>query len=684
MLHSAPLRPLPDMHAEGGRPAAADWLQAACVGLALTALYAATTATGVLGEDDGFFILSGYFLGIEHPPGYPVHTLLGKCMSLLPFGTVAWRLHLLSGLLGGATGAAVWLCARRLSESRLAAYLAALGLGLSPAFWSQSIIAEVYTLNTLFTFALLGLVLQQRRTDSPGGRRMIALTYGLSLANHWPLMVLVTPAFLIPLWARRRQFAREWYVLLPFLLAGLLPYAWMVARSWHDQVVSFYGPIESLSEFWFFLSRAGYAAADASPTADWIDRARYFGFAAVELVRQFSVVGALLVALGSWVQWRSLGTAWSWALTLGFLGPSAALLCLLGFDYDALHKHIFHVYPLPAYGIAALWMGLGFSWSVRRLRSRRWIPMAAALGLILTIGVHGARANVVEDLDWTARYARTVLGSLPSDAVVITQGDVDLAPLAYYHLVENWRPDVTLVQRQGLILGNRLFHPLRTSDAEAAERLRGLVDSASGPVVFTRPFGLKYPLQDHWLFATVDRTAGNPDRITSDVSEDLIRFFEDEVLDATAAQGWTRFIQNDLRRKFGRLIGRTLPVEAQADARTARHLAGLARDFAGSLGVVEGLLSNETGYAIERAEYFLDRARAHRSEDASKKDLARWFELSGYLRLGRRDEVGAVRALEEALQAWPAKANPATVALADLYERKGRHDLVAAMRARLK
>src|SRR5205807_9860270 len=117
--------------AEPFRPKRADWLQAGAVALALFALYAATAPRTVALEDDGLFILSSYFLGIEHPPGYPLHTLLGKLFTYLPVGSVAYRVHLLSGVLGGLSCAGLWLCAGVLVPGRLPAYVAALGLGVS-------------------------------------------------------------------------------------------------------------------------------------------------------------------------------------------------------------------------------------------------------------------------------------------------------------------------------------------------------------------------------------------------------------------------------------------------------------------------------------------------------------------------------------------------------------------------
>ena len=203
--------------AEPFRPKRADWLQAGAVALALFALYAATAPRTVALEDDGLFILSSYFLGIEHPPGYPLFTLIGHLFTHLPFGSVAYRVHLASALFGALTGGAAWLCARALIDGRLPAYLTAFALGVSPVFWSQAIIAEVYTLNTFFFLVLVFMALQACPPSAPApaspvahpaASRMLpwmALVFGLSLSNHYPLMLLVAPAFVILLWPLRRE-----------------------------------------------------------------------------------------------------------------------------------------------------------------------------------------------------------------------------------------------------------------------------------------------------------------------------------------------------------------------------------------------------------------------------------------------------------------------------------------------
>ena len=91
------------------RPAKGDWLRAAGVAAALFLLYALTSPRTVTVEDDGLFILSSYFLGVEHAPGYPLFTLVGKLFTLLPFGSVAYRVHLASALFGGLACGTAWL-----------------------------------------------------------------------------------------------------------------------------------------------------------------------------------------------------------------------------------------------------------------------------------------------------------------------------------------------------------------------------------------------------------------------------------------------------------------------------------------------------------------------------------------------------------------------------------------------
>jgi len=670
------------------RPARADWTQAGLVALALFVVYASTAVRTVATEDDGLFVLSSYFLGIEHPPGYPLFTLIGHLFSLLPFGSVAYRVHLASALFGALTGAATWLCARSLIPGRLPAYLAALGLGLSPVFWSQSVVAEVYSLNTFFFLVVVYIGLQAcppegPGADSPRALALMAFVFGLSLSNHYPLMLLVAPGLVIQLWPLRAELLRNLPQLLWLVLLGLLPYAWLVFRSWHDLPISFYGPLESLTEIWFYLSRSGYANIDRSVSANWLDQIRFFEFFATEFFLQFAIVGALLAVTGFAVQWRTLGRRISSFLTVSFLGPSAVLILLLNFDYDSITKHIFSVYPLPAYAVAALWMGLGFAWLVDRFGLRLKQSAAVALVILGAIAVSAARANFTEDEEWLARYAQAVLKVLPKDAVVFVLGDPDLAPIGYFHMIEGQRPDITLYSAKGLVLGNRLFHPLRTTDEDSKRIVKKMIEERPGPMVATLQAAPLGAVIDRWLYAERDPSSDDPKRVTVDIPEEAVRFLEEDVAEAKTSNAWLEFIQSELRHEYAVLLARSLPRGAPIDARKQRQLELLAKDFYGAMGIAEGLMLHKDGYSAGVVASYLNKARDLMPSDVLKPYLSRYFHLRGSVRAHQGDP-GAREDFETALSTWPSPRNPAIAALEDFFKDKGDKEALSALEKRVK
>src|SRR5438093_4180433 len=83
-------------------------LVTALVGMATLGVYLATLSPTIGGGDGGELVTVGYVLGVAHPPGFPLYTLLAKLATLLPVGTVAWRVNLLSAVCAAA--AAMLLC----------------------------------------------------------------------------------------------------------------------------------------------------------------------------------------------------------------------------------------------------------------------------------------------------------------------------------------------------------------------------------------------------------------------------------------------------------------------------------------------------------------------------------------------------------------------------------------------
>jgi len=55
-----------------------EWTHLLVVFVLLFAVYAISAPRTIALEDDGLFVLSSYFLGNSHPPGYPLYTFFGN------------------------------------------------------------------------------------------------------------------------------------------------------------------------------------------------------------------------------------------------------------------------------------------------------------------------------------------------------------------------------------------------------------------------------------------------------------------------------------------------------------------------------------------------------------------------------------------------------------------------------
>src|SRR5437660_1928409 len=116
------------------------WVGAAVVVGAAALLYFLTAARDIVVGDTPELITAAVTLGVPHPPGFPLFTMLGHLFSLLPLGPIPFRVNLLAATCDALTVGVVYLTALRLSGNCFAAAVAALTLAVSRVFWSWSLV----------------------------------------------------------------------------------------------------------------------------------------------------------------------------------------------------------------------------------------------------------------------------------------------------------------------------------------------------------------------------------------------------------------------------------------------------------------------------------------------------------------------------------------------------------------
>ncbi len=343
------LRPI-DRKRARNKPAVLAALLAAA---AAATMYSRTLLPGLdLGDTASFqTIVTLPILVPRH--AYPLYYALGKLSVALLGGEPSRALNVLSAAAGAAAVAAFAALASSLTGRATAALWAALLFAGSYTFWSQAVIAEVYTLEALFLALVLIAALAWRRHPSNG--RLVALyaIYALSFGNHLG-MILLAPSLIWILWRGRAHatpnpFSPRGVALAALVAAiGALQYGWNFYGLW--ALTTPRPPISDLLvTSWFDVTKSDWRATlvGTVPLVQWSRRLAMYWW---DLRQQFGVAGITIAALGVVAAVRGSRTAGGGLL----LAYGVTLIFALIYNVGDTH-----VFLLPSHQIVAAFAGCG-------------------------------------------------------------------------------------------------------------------------------------------------------------------------------------------------------------------------------------------------------------------------------------------------------------------------------------
>uniref|UniRef100_A0A8D2MCV1 Transmembrane protein 260 n=1 Tax=Zonotrichia albicollis TaxID=44394 RepID=A0A8D2MCV1_ZONAL len=386
-------------------------------------------------------------LGVAHPPGYPLFTLLAKVATELPGGSPAFRVNLLCGLVGAAAASLLFCTVFRLSGSYAGGILAAGVFSFSRLTWQWSITAEVFSLNNLFVGLLMALTAHFEEASTAKERSKIskwgAFCCGLSLCNQHTIVLYVAcivPWVLSQLFRKRELSLGHLLKLGLCFLAGLLPYLYLPASS--------------------YLSRARWT---------WGDQTTFQGFLTHFLREEYGTFNLAKSETGSSMGEMLLSDTFFCNRKKQQKSPViwlfTGMLCLysLFFAWRAnldvtkpLFLGVVERFWLQSSAVVAVLAGLGLATlaSLGRdtvlLPCLEWLPALALVAsqLWANYSTCDQSNNYVVD-----KFARNVLSSMPRGAVILLRGDLPGNALRYLHYCEGIRPDITLVDQEMMTYG---------------------------------------------------------------------------------------------------------------------------------------------------------------------------------------------------------------------------------------
>jgi hypothetical protein len=479
-IHRAPDAPRP-----AGVASAAPYITpevawtAAGVTLVALAMYLRTMLPSLAFWDTGEAQTVPYTLSIFHPTGFPFYTLVGWAWThVIPFGDVAWRMNLLSGVCVALAAGLVVLIVGQLAAERhrwtVAAGAAAGGLCFAFASepWRNAIRADVHALHILLAALLVWLLVSWRtavRAGSPrsgGWLAAAALTFGLGMATH-PLIGLT--AFGIAAWVLMvdRRIWRRWRLLLACVVLlglGIGTYAYIYLRAViPPEPPLFYAHPNTFERFRYLVFAEQFHNLFDPLQNPLYNLGLKWADAEAVLERQLIGPGWLIAAIGA------SALAARDARAFAFL----ALLVLANVLYsmEFMDGDIARYYMLTAL-VAAVCVGIALSAisaaaaravaeasrKVWGLAGRRRASVVAGVltlaagallpaGSLLSLYAERAEQGSNRDADlWVA----SVHDALPDDAVILSWWSYS-TPLWYHRWVLGQRPDVTILDERNIL-----------------------------------------------------------------------------------------------------------------------------------------------------------------------------------------------------------------------------------------
>ena len=191
-----------------------DYLIALILAIVALAAYVRTLAPDMLYGDSAEFQCLAYTLGVTHSTGYPTYLFLGRLIGFLPIHSPAWRISLLSAICAAITVGGIYLLARYFTHNRIGAVLGAVALGISYTFWSQAIIAEVYTPGMAFLVTIMLFLFRWQSDPYSRNRSLLgaALVAGVGFGVHASVWLAAIPAIAFVVWTLwlQRASRSEW------------------------------------------------------------------------------------------------------------------------------------------------------------------------------------------------------------------------------------------------------------------------------------------------------------------------------------------------------------------------------------------------------------------------------------------------------------------------------------------
>lgn len=235
-----------------------------------------------LADDSPETISCFQLLTIQHPPGYPLNTMLGKIFTLIPLANVMMKANLMSCFFHILSSLVLFLIVKKILKYEkngflvfITAIFAMIFYLFSKTAFLQSFSAKgsIYTLHSFLTAVMFFSLIQINKEKKYF--YLLVFLFGMALTNHWPSTVVMIPGIILFLFFSKFKIQlKNIFYLFLFFIIGLSPFLFFFIRTRTNPEMLW--PVNNLQDFLWMFSRKLYSGIDTQHTIN--DSMRFFKY----------------------------------------------------------------------------------------------------------------------------------------------------------------------------------------------------------------------------------------------------------------------------------------------------------------------------------------------------------------------------------------------------------------------
>jgi len=446
--------------------------------------YGLTINRYVTFTDNGELAASSILLGISHPTGYPLFTVLGYFWSAIPLPlTKITQMNLLSAVYVSISALFLFFTIKLSLEKffyvtktqnivkskkskttyeiyhlnlpttniNLIAFVCSITYSTAITIWQQANSYEVYSLQLLLFNIFLYFTIKLYFVFSGQSTKtwyLIAFLWGLMLTNHLIAIWLAPALFWLYFLNSEGRFKIEkvkfssLLILSIFVAIPLTLYLYLPIRSAMLPEINWGWVHRSFDKFLYHLSGKQYQVwmfSDNSVAAK--NLGKFFEL----LPYQFCFIGLIPFMVGVWYSFKNKALAVYLILVLLF-----TLLYSMNYDIFDIEN-----YFVTAYATLFIFLALGLGMIFKRYA--KVVPVLLIIPLF-NLGINYREGNHSDDIV-VNEYCRNLLNNIEKNAIVISsQWDYFVGPFIYLQKVEKQRIDIVIFEKELL---RRTWYPLQ-------------------------------------------------------------------------------------------------------------------------------------------------------------------------------------------------------------------------------